>query len=58
MNTLAAWSFRTLRNLIIASIIALLIALAPVVRSDAVHFFKTVFAGSNPTAVVSADVTK
>ena len=48
---------RALRNWTIASIIALTVSLAPIVRSDTVRFFRTVFAGGNPATIVRADVT-
>ncbi len=49
---------RALRNWTIASIIALATTLAPIVRTDTIRFFHTVFAGDQPTALVRADVTK
>jgi superfamily II DNA helicase RecQ len=49
---------RVLRNWAIASIIALTATLAPIVRADTVRFLHTVFAGSNPSALVRADITK
>lgn len=51
-------SRRALRNWLIASIIALMITLAPIVRADTVHFLRTVFADSSPTALVQANITK
>lgn len=49
---------RALRNWAIASMIALVTSLAPIVRSDTVRFFHTVFAGNHQAALVRADITK
>ncbi len=49
---------RALRNWTIASIIAVTAALAPIVRTDTIRFFRTVLVGSSPVAVVRADIKK
>jgi hypothetical protein len=53
-----ASAFRLLRNVVIAVIIAMTIALAPIVRADTVRFVRTVFGANLHTAVVTADLTQ
>jgi hypothetical protein len=49
---------KALRNWTIASIIALTVSLAPIVRSDTLKLLRTVFAGRSPTQIVRADLAK
>jgi hypothetical protein len=56
--TLSTVTLRLLRNLVIAVIIALTIALAPIVRADTVRFVRTVFGANLQTAVLSATTSQ
>jgi hypothetical protein len=49
---------KTLRNWTIAGIIAFTVTTVPIVRTDTLSFFRTVFAGTHSTALVRADITK
>lgn len=51
-------SRRALRNWAIAGIIAFTVTTAPIVRTDTVRFFRTVFTGNHAAALVRADVAK